>query len=345
MPDDIRDITIIGGGPTGLFAAFYAGMRGITTRIVDSLPQLGGQLTALYPEKYIYDVGGYPKILAKDLAREMVEQAMQFEPDVILDEEIAAVERTSEELVLTGRRDRYRTRALLVAGGKGAFEPKKLRVPGYEELLGRGVDYKVEDPERFRDRRVLIVGGGDSALDWALVLKDRARELTLVHRRDGWRAHEKSVREMFEAAEAGELTVRVFHEVREIHGEDEVEAVTIFDNRTDEDETLEVDSVLTFLGFKPDLGPIKEWGLDLEKNRILVNQLMETNQPGIYGAGDVVGYEGKLDLIATGFAEAAIAVNNAVHYVDPDARVNPGHSTHMKIFKEDGDPEGSEPPG
>ncbi|NIP57971.1 MAG: FAD-dependent oxidoreductase, partial [Gemmatimonadetes bacterium] len=218
-------------------------------------------------------------------------------------------------------------------------------VPGYEELLGRGVDYKVEDPERFRDRRVAIVGGGDSALDWTLVLKDRARELTLVHRRDGWRAHEKSVREMLEAAASGELTVRVFHEVREIHGEDQVEAVTIFDNRTDEDETLEVDAVLTFLGFKPDLGPIKEWGLDLEKNRILVNQLMETNQPGIYGAGDVVDYEGKLDLIATGFAEAAIAVNNAVHYVDPDARVNPGHSTHMKIFKEDGDPEGSEPAG
>ena len=337
MPDDIRDITIIGGGPTGLFAAFYAGMRGIGTRIIDSLPELGGQLTALYPEKYIYDVGGYPKILAKDLAREMVKQAMQFEPDVVLDEEIASVERDGNHFVLTGRRRTYGTRALVVAGGKGAFEPKKLRVPGYERLLGSGVDYKVEDPDTYRDARVLLVGGGDSALDWTLILKDRARELTLIHRRDGWRAHEKSVREMYEAAESGQLTVRVFHEVREIHGEDAVEAVTIYDNRTDEEETLEVDAVLTFLGFKPDLGPIKEWGLTLEKNRILVNQLMETNLPGIYGAGDVVGYEGKLDLIATGFAEAAIAVNNAVHFVDPDARVNPGHSTHMKIFKQDGD--------
>ncbi len=335
MADEIRDVTIIGGGPTGLFAAFYAGMRGVSARIIDSLPELGGQLTALYPEKYIYDVGGYPKILAKDLAEEMITQAMQFDPDVVLDEEVRRVERNGQELVLHGRDGEYRTRALVVAGGKGAFEPKKLRVPGYEELLGRGVNYKVRDPADYDGRKVLVVGGGDSALDWALILKDRAEELTLIHRRDGWRAHEKSVKELFESADAGELEVRVFHEVREIHGDDEVDAVTIYDNRTDEDDTLEVDAVLTFLGFKPDLGPIKEWGLNLEKNRILVNQLMETNEPGIFGAGDVVGYEGKLDLIATGFAEAAIAVNNAVHYVDPDARVNPGHSTHMKIFKDD----------
>jgi len=334
MADNVPEITIIGGGPTGLFAAFYAGMRGVSARIVDSLPELGGQLTALYPEKYIYDVGGYPKILAKDLAREMVKQAMQFEPEVILDEEIRTVEREDGLFHLAGRKERYRTRSLLVAGGKGAFEPKKLRVEGYDRLLGRGVDYKVEDPDAFRGKRVLVVGGGDSALDWTLVLKDRADALTLIHRRDRWRAHEKSVRELFAASEAGDVMVKVFYEIREIHGEDRVEAVTIFDNRTDEEETLEVDGVLTFLGFKPDLGPIKEWGLTLEKNRILVNQLMETNIPGIYGAGDVVGYEGKLDLIATGFAEAAIAVNNAVHYVDPDARVNPGHSTHMKVFKE-----------
>lgn len=336
MPDDVRDITIIGGGPTGLFAAFYAGMRGASTRVVDSLPELGGQLTALYPEKYIYDVGGYPKILARDLAREMVTQAMQFEPEVVLDEEIHEVERDGEVLALQGRTDVYRTRALVIAGGKGAFEPKKLRVPGYDEFQGRGVDYKVSDPTDYEGERVLVVGGGDSALDWALVLKDRASDLTLIHRRDGWRAHEKSIRELYEADEAGELEVKVFREVREIRGDGQVEEVTIYDNRTDEEETLEVDAVLTFLGFKPDLGPIKEWDLELEKNRILVNQLMETNQPGIYGAGDIVGYEGKLDLIATGFAEAAIAVNNAIHHVDPEARVNPGHSTHMKVFK-DGD--------
>lgn len=333
MPKDLRDITIIGGGPTGLFASFYAGMRGKSCRIIDSLPELGGQLTALYPEKDIYDVGGYPKILAKDLAKAMVKQGLQFDPDVILDEEIVEIQPNGEEVHLKGRDDDYRTRALVICGGKGAFEPKKLRVPGFEDLLGSGVDYKVADPANFEGKRVLVVGGGDSALDWALILKDWASHLTLIHRRDGWRAHEKTVENLHEAAESDEIELKVFYEVKEIRGDGEVEEVVIFDNRSQEEEVREVDAVLTFLGFKPDLGPIKEWGLELERNRILVSQLMETNLPGVYGAGDVVGYDGKLDLIATGYAEAAIAVNNAIHHIDPDARVNPGHSTHLKVFK------------
>lgn len=334
MTPDVKDITIIGGGPTGLFGAFYAGIREVSCRIVDSLPELGGQLTALYPEKYVYDVGGIPKILARDLAAQMIEQAMQFEPEVVLDEEVHEVRREEGGFRLIGDRGEYPSRALVIAGGKGAFEPKKLRVPGYEELLGKGVFYAVRDPEDFRDRRILIVGGGDSALDWTLALKDLAAELVLVHRRDGWRAQERSLSRMRQAAENGEIDVRTFHEVRQIHGDDEVERVTIFDNRTDDETVLEVDSVLTFLGFKPDLGPIKEWGLELERNRILVSRLMETSTPGIYAAGDVAGYEGKMDLIATGFAEAAIAVNQAVHWIDPDARVNPGHSTHLKVFSD-----------
>lgn len=333
MPTDLRDITIIGGGPTGLFASFYAGMRGKSCRIIDSLPELGGQLTALYPEKDIYDVGGYPKILAKDLAKEMVKQGTQFDPDVVLDEEILKIEPGDDEIRLKGRTDDYRTRALVICGGKGAFEPKKLRVPGFEEHLGSGVDYKVADPAEFEGKRVLVVGGGDSALDWALILKDRASHLALIHRRDGWRAHEKSVENLHAAADAEEIELKVFYEVKEIRGNGRVEEVVIYDNRTQEEEVREVDAVLTFLGFKPDLGPIKEWGLELHRNRILVSQLMETNLPGVYGAGDVVGYDGKLDLIATGYAEAAIAVNNAIHHIDPDARVNPGHSTHLKVFK------------
>lgn len=334
MTEDIRDITIIGGGPTGLFAAFYAGMRGVSARIVDSLPELGGQLTALYPEKYIFDVGGFPKVLAKDLTRDLVTQAMQFEPDVVLDEELREITREGDLFRLTGRQNSYLSRSVVVAGGKGAFEPKHLDCPGYHELLGRGIHYAVKDPEMYRDKRILIVGGGDSALDWALILKETARELTLVHRRDGFRAHEKSVTELHAASEAGQLDLRTFHELRSIEGNSRVERATIFDNRTDEERTLEVDAVLTFLGFKPDLGPIKNWGLDLERNRIVVNALMETNIPGVYAAGDVVSYDGKLDLIATGFAEAAVAVNNAVHFVDPTARVNPGHSTNMKVFKD-----------
>jgi thioredoxin reductase (NADPH) len=334
VPEDIKDITIIGGGPTGLFAAFYAGMRGISCRIIDSLPELGGQLTALYPEKDVFDVGGFPKVLARDLAEKLIEQGLQFGADVVLGEEIRKADRDGDLFRLVGGSGDFLSRTVLIAGGKGAFEPKGLRVPGYQQLLNHGVEHAVKKPEAFAGRRVLIVGGGDSALDWALILKNHCSRLVVIHRRDGFRAHGQTVSKLHDAREAGELELLTFHEVREIHGKEKVERVTIFDNRTDEDLDLEVDAVLPFLGFKPDLGPIREWGIELERNRITVNSLMETNVPGMYGAGDIVQYEGKLDLIATGFAEAAIAVNNAVHFVDPKARVNPGHSTSMKIFKD-----------
>jgi thioredoxin reductase (NADPH) len=330
---EVRDITIIGGGPTGLFGAFYAGMRGMSCRIVDSLPELGGQLAALYPEKDIFDVGGFPRVLGKDLVNALIEQGTQFGPDIVLDEDIREVRRESDHLVLTGRSGTYATRTLLIAGGKGAFEPKELEVPGYVELLHRGVHYAVKDPKAYAGKQVLIVGGGDSAVDWALILKNHCRRLVLIHRREGFRAHERSVAQLNAACDSGEIELWTFHEVRAIHGNGTVEAVTVFDNRTDVNTRLEMDAVLTFLGFKPDLGPIKSWGLHLDKNRIVVNQLMETNIPGIYAAGDIVQYAGKLDLIATGFAEAATAVNNAVHFVNPKARVNPGHSTNMTIFK------------
>lgn len=334
MSDEIRDITIIGGGPTGLFAAFYAGMRGHPCRIVDSLPELGGQLMALYPEKYIFDVGGYPKILAKDLSRNLIKQALQFEPEVVLDQQVKTLVREDDHFVLTCSSAELRSRAIVIAGGKGAFEPMRLNCPGYEDFMYKGVEFAVRDPEAFRGKRVVIVGGGDSALDFVLMLKDSAESLTLVHRRDGWRAHGATVEQMEAAAAAGEIDLRTFHEIREIHGDGCIERVTIFDNRTDEDVALDCDVVISCLGFKPDLGPIKNWGLDVAKNRILVDRQMGTNVPGVYAAGDIVDYEGKLDLIATGFAEAAVAVNNAVHFVDPSARVNPGHSTNMKVFKE-----------
>jgi thioredoxin reductase (NADPH) len=309
-------------------------MRGSSCRIVDSLPDLGGQLTALYPEKYIHDVGGFPKVLAKDLVKGLVEQALQFDPEVILDEQVGEVERKDDHFEMRCANGIYLTRSIVIAGGKGAFEPMPLKCAGYEDFFQKGIEYAVKDPESFRDKKVIVVGGGDSALDFVLMLKGIASSISLVHRRDGWRAHAASVTQMEAAAEAGEIDLRTFYEVREVHGEDVVHSVTMFDNRTDEDETVECDVVLSCLGFKPDLGPIKAWGLEVEKNRIKVDQLMATNVDGIFAAGDVVDYEGKLDLIATGFAEAAVAVNNAVHFVDPSARVNPGHSTNMKVFKE-----------
>jgi len=334
MVQDVVDIAVLGGGPSGLFAAFYGGMREASVRIIDSLPELGGQLMALYPEKYIYDVGGFPKVLARDLGRDLIRQAMQFDPQVVVDEEVLGLGREDDLIVLRGRKAEYRSRTLILAGGKGAFEPKKLECPGYEALLGRGVEYSVADPTVYRGKRVLIVGGGDSAVDWALILKDMASEVILVHRRGAFRAMERSVARLRAAQGRGEITIRDHHEVRKIHGGDRVETVTIFHNRSREEVTLEVDAVLTFLGFKPDLGPAKTWGLELSRNRVVVDRFMRTNLPGVFAVGDMVAYEGKLDLIATGFAEAAIAASQAVQLVDPGARVNPGHSTSMKIFKE-----------
>ena len=329
-----RDINIIGGGPTGLFAAFYAGMRGASVRIIDSLPELGGQLMALYPEKYIYDVGGFSRITGKELAMNLIEQGTQFDPEVRLEEQVQALDRDDQGFVLGCAGGRYPSRTVVIAAGKGAFSPRVLECPGYEELLGKGVEYHVRNPSRYEGKKVLIVGGGDSAVDWALTLKDVTEALTLIHRRKGFRAHAHSMQQLDEAVAEGKVDLLKHREVRAIHGDDCVAGATIFDNRTDEETRLDVDAVLSLIGFRPDLGPLADWGLDLERNAIRVSPTMETNLPGVFAAGDITTYEGKLELIATGFAEAAVAVNHAVHHIDPKARVNPGHSTNLKVFKE-----------
>jgi len=330
---EYRDITIIGGGPTGLFAAFYAGLRGVTARIIDSLPELGGQLTALYPEKYIYDVGGFPQIGARELAKNLIEQGLQFGADVHLEEQVQAIAYEGDRIVVTTDRGQYLTGAIVIAAGKGSMTPRALECPGYERLLGKGVAYHVKDPAEYAGKRVLIVGGGDSAVDWVLNLDGRTERLVLIHRRSGFRAHAHSMALLNQAVEAGRVELLTFREMRAIHGDDRVTGATVFDNRTGEDQHFELDAVLALIGFKPDLGPLAEWGLDLEKNTIRVDSTMRTNLPGVFGAGDIVTYEGKLELIATGFAEAAVAVNYAVHHINPTARVNPGHSTNLKVFK------------
>jgi ferredoxin/flavodoxin---NADP+ reductase len=340
VSDEVKDITIIGGGPTGLFAAFYAGLRGISCRIVDALPQLGGQLMALYPEKYIFDVGGLPRILAKDLANNMIEQGTQFGPEVVLGAEVRRMEREDGLIRLVTPRGDFLTRTVCITAGKGALNPRVLECPGWTEhhTDGGGLHTHVRQPEDFRGRRVLIVGGGDSAVDWVLGLRGIATEITLIHRRDEFRAHRATVREMREAVGRGEVALKTPYEVRRVEGSGGcVTAVTVYHNETGVDETLPVDAVIALLGFKPDLGPIGQWGLELERNTIRVSQLMQTNLEGVYAAGDVVHYPGKLELIATGYGEAAIAVNNAVHHLNPKARVNPGHSTNLKVFRHDDD--------
>ena len=331
--DGVFDVTILGGGPTGLFGAFYAGMRQMRTLILDALPELGGQLTALYPEKLVYDVGGFPKILARDLAAGLVEQAMQFHPEVGLAETASKLEPAETDAdggvtvwrIGTDRGERL-SRTVVVTAGIGAFEPRKLKVDGIERYEGRGMQYLVKDKLALAGKRVLIVGGGDSAFDWADNLRGIADSITLIHRRDGFRAHEGTVEAVMRAG----VEILTFHEVRSVVGDEAVESVTIFDNRTDDEKRLDVDALLVNIGFKADLGPVKGWGLEMRKNGIVVNERMETNLPGVYAAGDVAHHGGKLPLIATGFGEVAIAVNFAKARIDPGARAFPGHSTEEK---------------
>lgn len=336
MSDPIVDITIIGGGPTGLFGAFYAGMRGASCRIVDALPALGGQLMALYPEKFIFDVAGFRQVLAKDLVKEMAEQALQFGCEVRLDEIVTGLTRVEDggigHFVLQTSRADYPTRTILIAAGIGAFEARRLPAEGIEGWEGRGLDYKVLDPKKLAGQQVLIVGGGDSAFDWVVNLESVAKSIMLIHRRDGFRAHAATVRQVERMQRQGKCEVRTFSEVTAIHGGERVERVTILNNKTKAEETLPFDAVIPLLGFHSDLGAIKRWGLDSEKASLKVDRVMRTNVAGIYAAGDISAYEGKLKLIATGVAEACTAVNNAVHYIDPRRKVDPGHSSELKIF-------------
>ena len=328
MTHETYDVAILGAGPTGLFGAFYAGMRHMKTLILDSLEELGGQLMTLYPEKYVYDVGGFPKILAKDLATGLVDQALQFQPSVVLGETVRTLEREDDGAwLLTTDKGAYRTRTIVISAGIGAFEPRRLKVEGLETFEGRGVQYLVRDKMALAGKRIMIVGGGDSAFDWAQNLEDVAESMTLIHRREEFRAHEATSKYV---QEGGFCRILTHYEVRSVAGNSHLEEVTIFDNRTDEEQIHRVDSLLINVGFKADLGPIKEWGLGMHKNGIVVNERMETNLPGVYAAGDVTEHDGKLDLIATGFGEAAVAVNFAKTYIDPDARAFPGHSTEEK---------------
>ncbi len=322
--EDRYDITIIGAGPVGLFGAYYAGFRGLRTKIVDSQPDLGGQVTALYPDKFIYDVAGFPKILGKDLVTNLVEQTMQYQPAVALNEEIRTLEHLPDGTIRLGATaGEHLTRVVLITGGIGAFTPKTYKRAEFDRYVDHGLYYAVRRKEDFRGRDVLVVGGGDSALDWALNLLPFARHITLIHRRDGFRAHADSVKKLMDSP----ITVKVFYELKALRGEPDISEAVIFHNKTREEEVLKVDAVLAFLGLVSNLGPISTWGLTLEEDAIIVNTRMETNRPGVYAAGDIVTFPGKLKLIATGFGEAATAVNNAARYINPEASVFPGHSS------------------
>jgi thioredoxin reductase (NADPH) len=321
------DLAIIGAGPTGLYAAYYAGFRGLSSVIIDSLEEPGGQITALYPEKPIYDVAGFPAVLGKDLVAGCVAQAAAFDPTYLLGHRAEQLVRTDADddrsplRLTTDLGTVIEAGAVLIAGGIGTFAPRPL--PGSDVWSGRGLMYFVRELDVLRDQRVLIVGGGDSAVDWALALEDIASTVTLIHRREGFRAHEGSVARLL----ASSVDVRVHHEVRRIEGTERVERVAVFDNRTDDESVLEVDTVIAALGFTADLGPLRSWDIDHDGRRIRVDSTGATSMPGVFAAGDVVDYPGKIPLIATGFGEAATAVNNAAVWLDPDARLMAGHSS------------------
>jgi thioredoxin reductase len=330
----VVDITIIGAGPVGLGAAYYAGHRDASVRIVESLGQLGGQVAAVYPEKHVYDVAGHPKIQGQKLVDLCVEQGLQFGADVHLNEEVKSLEHVGlngeEVLVLTTHSGHsFPTRALIVTAGHGAFEPRKLGVEGIDAWEGRGLHYFVRRKDAFRDKMCVIVGGGDSALDWTLGLQDTARlPITLVHRRERFRALETSVKEARELEEEGNVRIVVPAEVRAIRGDGSIQAVTLENTTSGETFEVECDALITLLGFHSHLGSIADWGLDLHgKRQILVEpKTMETSIPGVYAAGDVAGYEGKITLISVGFGEAAIAANNAIAKIRGE-KVQPKYST------------------
>ncbi len=326
---DRVDVTVVGGGPVGLFASFYAGMRGMSVRILDSLEELGGQLVALYPEKYVFDMPGFPKVLARDLAHAMVLQGSEFHPRIVLGETAERIERDSDGYTLSTDKGRsYPTRTVILSAGAGAFHPAKLGVEREDEFHGNGLTYGVRQVKDFRDRRVGIVGGGDSAFDWCLALLDVSDTLTLVHRRDQFRAHEESVRRVQEST----VDMRLFRVVKELHGDGKLEAVTLEHTQSKGTELLELDALVVNVGYKSSLGPLKNWGLVIEKNQIRVDHVTyETNLPGVFAVGDVCAFDGKLKLIATGCGEAATAVCYAKTRLDPGAKLFPGHSSDMHL--------------
>jgi ferredoxin/flavodoxin---NADP+ reductase len=332
--DGVVDITILGAGPTGLAAAYYAGHRDASVRIVESLEQIGGQVAATYPEKHVYDVAGHPKIQGQALVDLCTEQGLQFGPDVRLGEEVRTletVESRGEELLAIGtdKGNRFLSRTLILTAGHGAFEPRKLGVEGIDEWEGRGLHYVVREKNAFLDKQCVIVGGGDSALDWTLGLQDTARHpIALVHRRDRFRALESSVSEARKLEQEGRVRIMTPCEVRGVHGNAHVEAVTIERTDTNEVERVECDALITLLGFVSHLGAIAEWGLELEgKRQIKIDPTTcATNVPRVFAAGDVAGYPGKITLITVGMGEAAIAANNAVAQIRGE-KVQPKYST------------------
>jgi thioredoxin reductase len=318
-----RDLLVIGAGPVGLYAAYYAGFRGLSTALVDSLPEAGGQVTAMYPEKPIYDIAGFPSVKGRDLVAGLTEQVERFDPTYVLGQRAQTLVRDEDgtTVVTTDTGTEIRCKAVVISGGIGTFTPRPL--PCGSEWLERGLSYFVPSLDAHAGQDVIIVGGGDSACDWVLSLEPIAKSVTLVHRRAAFRAHAHTVAQIH----ASSVEVITDTEVSKVLGSDRIESVEL----TLKDGTVltkPAQAVIAALGFTANLGPIREWGIHIVGNRyIAVDTTMATNVPGVYAAGDITDYRGKVRLIAVGFGEAALAVNNAAVLINPDEQLFPGHSS------------------
>jgi thioredoxin reductase (NADPH) len=318
------DLLIIGAGPVGLYAAYYAGFRGLSVGLVDSLPELGGQITAMYPEKDILDVAGFPVVKGKHLVAGLVEQAASADPVYLLGRtatDLSCDEGAGTVTVTFDDTEQVVAKAVIITAGIGKFSPRPL--PAAEGWMGDGVAFFVPSFDGYVGKDVVIVGGGDSAFDWALALEPLARSVTLVHRRDAFRAHQATVDKVM----AGSTRIITNANVARLLGEGHVTEVEVEHVKTKETEVIPAQAVVAALGFVADLGPIQKWGLETTKRHIVVDSTTATNLPRVFAAGDITDYPGKVRLIAVGFGEAATAVNNAAVAIDPSAHVFPGHSS------------------
>ncbi len=313
------DILIIGAGPTGLFTVFEAGLLKLKCHLIDALPQPGGQCTELYPKKPIYDIPGFPEIMAHGLTKNLLEQGKQFEPGFTLGERADTLEKQDDGsfIVTTNKGTKHQAKVVAIAGGLGSFEPRKPAIPGLADFEDRGVSYMVKDPEKYRGKKVVISGGGDSALDWSIFLADIAEEVTLIHRRNEFRGHLDSVEKVRELKLLGKINLVTPAEVIGLSGSDHLESLTV--KQGDEILEIETDEFIPLFGLSPKLGPIGDWGLEIEKNAIKVDNALDyqTNIPGVFAIGDVNTYPGKLKLILCGFHEATLMCQSAYKIINP----------------------------
>ncbi|WP_272021879.1 NAD(P)/FAD-dependent oxidoreductase [Olleya namhaensis] len=312
------DILIIGAGPTGLFTVFEAGLLKLKCHLIDALPQPGGQCSELYPKKPIYDIPGFPEILAGDLTGNLLEQGKQFEPGFTLGERAETIDKQEDGsfIVTTNKGTKHYAPIVAIAGGLGSFEPRKPKLENIEQYEDKGVNYFIKDPEVYRDKKVIIAGGGDSALDWAIFLADVASSVTLVHRRNEFRGALDSVEKVQELKLLNKINLITPAEVTALHGDDHITGITV--SKDGEATTLDTDYFIPLFGLSPKLGPIGNWGLEIEKNAIKVNTVdYQTNIDGIFAIGDVNTYEGKLKLILCGFHEATLMCQSAYKILNP----------------------------